>query len=567
MSFFGSNILTIVTFTPAVGALLLVFYNREHVRSIRTFALIVTILAFVFSLYLVACFDSSNPDFQFGLKVPWIASLGIDYAVGVDGISIFLILLTTLLTPLAILASWSIRDRVKEYFIFMLLLETGMIGVFASLDFFLFYVFWEVMLIPMYFLIGVWGGERRIYAAMKFILYTMIGSVLMLVAIIALYFIHGNATGTFTFSYPQIQSALASGRVVLSPAIELWLFIAFFLAFAIKVPIFPFHTWLPDAHVEAPTAGSVLLAGVLLKMGTYGLVRFSLPLFPHISHLFAPLISMLAIVGIIYGALVAMVQPDMKKLVAYSSVSHLGFIVLGIFSFTVQGLEGAIYQMLNHGISTGALFLLVGVIYDRRHTRLIDEFGGLANRMPVYAAFFLIVTLSSIGLPGLNGFVGEFLVLLGTFGVNHIRTAVAAVGVILSAVYMLWMYQRVMWGRLENDRNATLPDLVGREQAMLIPILIMIFWMGMYSSYFLRPMDASVMKLMNQTQAGRVEYAQDVNPFPSSQRRARSASPIGRSPNGRSAPHVFAELTTPALQPVAVAPPLLCEEGNVLATK
>lgn len=510
MTYIGSNILTIITFLPALGSLILLFYNREHVRSIRTFALIVTLLTFIFSLHLVAHFDSTNPDFQFGLKIPWIASLGVDYSMGVDGISVFLILLTTLLSPLAILASWSIHDRLKEYFIFMLLLETGMIGVFTSLDFFLFYVFWEVMLVPMYFLIGIWGGERRIYAATKFFLYTMIGSVLMLVAILSLYFIHGDAIGTFTFSYPQIQSALASGRVVLSPTIELWLFLAFFLAFAIKVPLFPFHTWLPDAHVEAPTAGSVLLAGVLLKMGTYGLVRFNLPLFPHISHLFAPLISMLAIVGIIYGALVAMVQPDMKKLVAYSSVSHLGFVVLGIFSFTVQGLEGAVYQMLNHGVSTGALFLLVGVIYDRRHTRLIQEFGGLANRMPVYAAFFLVVILSSIGLPGLNGFVGEFLVLLGTFGANRIRAAVAAFGVILSAVYMLWMYQRVMLGNVENERNKGLLDLVGREYAMMIPLLVMMLWMGMYSSYFLRPMDASVMKLVNQTQTGQVEYARQI---------------------------------------------------------
>ena len=388
-------------------------------------------------------------------------SYGISYSLGIDGISMFLILLTTLLSPLAVLASWSIHERLKEYFIFMLLLETGMIGVFASLDLFLFYVFWEIMLIPMYFLIGVWGGERRIYAALKFVLYTMVGSVLMLVAIIALYFMHGDATGTFTFSYPQIQSALASGRMVLSPVIEQWLFIAFFLAFAVKVPLFPFHTWLPDAHVEAPTAGSVLLAGVLLKMGTYGLIRFNLPLFPHMSHLFAPLISLLAIVGIVYGALVAMVQPDMKKLVAYSSVSHMGFIVLGIFSFNPQGMEGAVYQMLNHGISTGALFLIVGMIYDRRHTRMIDEFGGLANRMPLYAAFFLVVTLSSIGLPGLNGFVGEFLILLGTFGVSHARAAVAALGVILSAVYMLWMYQRVIWGEIKNDRNAALLDLGG----------------------------------------------------------------------------------------------------------
>ena len=507
MNVITSNILTIVTFMPAVGALLLLFYNRQRVRSIRTFALIITILTFVFSLHLVAHFDSSNPDFQFGIKIPWMPAYGIDYAMGIDGISVFLIILATLLSPLAILASWSIHERLKEYFIFMLLLETGMIGVFASLDLFLFYVFWEIMLIPMYFLIGVWGGERRIYAATKFVLYTMIGSVLMLVAIIALYFMHGDATGTLTFSYPQIQAALASGRMVLAPSIELWLFLAFFLAFAVKVPLFPFHTWLPDAHVEAPTAGSVLLAGVLLKMGAYGLIRFNLPLFPHVSHLFAPLISMLAIVGIIYGALVAMVQPDMKKLVAYSSVSHLGFIVLGIFSFTPQGMEGAIYQMLNHGVSTGALFLLVGVIYDRRHTRLIEDFGGLANRMPVYAAFFLIVTLSSIGLPGLNGFVGEFLILLGTFGASHARAAVAALGVILSAVYMLWMYQRVIWGEIDNERNANLLDLFGRERAMLIPLLIAIVWMGVYSNYFLRPMDASVMKLLNQSQTRQIEYA------------------------------------------------------------
>jgi NADH-quinone oxidoreductase subunit M len=507
MNVITANILTIITFMPAAGAVLLLFYRNEHIRSIRAFALIITLLTFVFSLHLIAHFDSSNPDFQFTVNVPWMPSYGIHYALGIDGISVFLILLTTLLSPLAVLSSWSVHERLKEYFIFMLLLETGMIGVFASLDLFLFYVFWEIMLVPMYFLIGVWGGERRIYAALKFVLYTMVGSVLMLVAIIALYFMHGDATGTFTFSYPVIQSALASGRLVLSPTIEVWLFIAFFLAFAVKVPLFPFHTWLPDAHVEAPTAGSVLLAGVLLKMGTYGLVRFNLPLFPHMSHLFAPLISLLAIVGIIYGALVAMVQPDMKKLVAYSSVSHLGFIVLGIFSFNPQGLEGAIYQMLNHGVSTGALFLIVGIIYDRRHTRLIEEFGGLANCMPLYAAFFLVVTLSSIGLPGLNGFIGEFLILLGTFGVSHARAAVAALGTILSAVYMLWMYQRVIWGEIKNERNATLPDLVGRERVMLIPLLIVMVWMGVYSNSFLRPMDTSVSKLLNQTQSGPIQFA------------------------------------------------------------
>ena len=394
-----NSILTIVTFLPALGAILLLFFNHESQKTIRAFAVVATLLTFVFSLHLIAHFDTGSSDFQFVVNVPWIPSVGIDYYMGVDGVSVFLILLATILTPLAVLASWSISNRVKEYFVFLLLLETGMIGVFASLDLFLFYLFWEVMLVPMYFLIGVWGGERRIYAAMKFVLYTMIGGVLMLVAILALYFMHGNATGDFTFSYPRILDALTRGTFILEPQVELLLFGAFFLAFAIKVPLFPFHTWLPDAHVEAPTAGSVLLAGVLLKMGTYGLVRFSLPLFPKVSDFLAPAISVLAIVGIIYGALVAMVQPDLKKLVAYSSVSHMGFIVLGIFSFNMQGIEGAVYQMLNHGVSTGALFLLVGIIYERRHTRMISEFGGLASPMPAYATVFLIVTLSSIGLP------------------------------------------------------------------------------------------------------------------------------------------------------------------------
>ncbi len=507
MDVITANILTIIAFTPAAGAVLILFFNRAHVRSIRSFAFIITLLTFVFSLHLVTYFDSSVAEFQFAVNVPWIPSLGVNYELGVDGISLYLVLLATVLTPLAMLASWSIASRAKEYFIFMLLLETGMIGVFVSLDLFLFYVFWEVMLVPMYFLIGVWGGERRIYAAMKFVLYTMIGSVLMLVAIIALYFLHGSATGTFTFSYPQIMAALASNSLVIAPGMERALFLAFFLAFAIKVPLFPFHTWLPDAHVEAPTAGSVLLAGVLLKMGTYGLVRFSLPLFPHQSQLFAPMISFLAVAGIIYGALVAMVQPDLKKLVAYSSVSHLGFIVLGIFSFTTQGMEGAIYQMLSHGVSTGALFLLVGMIYERRHTRLIDDFGGLAHKMPVYAAFFLIVTLSSIGLPGLNGFVGEFLILLGTFGVSRSFAVFAALGVILSAVYMLWMYQRTFWGEVTHEPNQTLRDMNRREYAMLVPLLALIVWMGMYSNHFLRPMDASVAKLINQVQSRDVQVA------------------------------------------------------------
>ena len=499
-------ILTIVTFTPALGAILLLLFNRASLKAIQGFALAVSLLTFLLSLHLIAHFDSSQSGFQYAVDVPWIPSAGISYQMGIDGISVFLVLLATVLTPLAILASWSISDRPKEYFLFMLMLETGMIGVFVSLDLFLFYLFWEVMLVPMYFLIGVWGGERRIYAAMKFVLYTMIGGVLMLVAILALYFMHGNATGVFTFSYPTILAALSAKTLVLLPQMELLLFLAFFVAFAIKVPLFPFHTWLPDAHVEAPTAGSVLLAGVLLKMGTYGLIRFSLPLFPNISHLLGPLISLLAIVGIIYGALVAMVQPDLKKLVAYSSVSHLGFIVLGIFTFTPQGVEGAVYQMLSHGVSTGALFLLVGMIYERRHTRMIAEFGGLANRMPVYATVFLFVTLSSIGLPGLNGFVGEFLVLLGTFGVNPTHAAFAASGVILSAVYMLWMFQRVIWGEVSNVHNESLMDINGRERLTLVPLLILIVWMGVYSNHFLRPMDASVTSLLN-----RVENTQGVD--------------------------------------------------------
>jgi NADH-quinone oxidoreductase subunit M len=476
---------------------------------------LISVVTFVFSLYLFGYFNSSTSNFQFVANVPWIPSVGISYFVGVDGISLFLILLATVLTPLAMLASWSVSDRAKEYFMFMLMLETGMIGVFVALDLFLFYLFWEVMLIPMYFLIGVWGGERRIYAAMKFVLYTMIGGVLMLVAIIAMYFLHGNATGDFTFSYPSILSALTSGALRLTPGVERWLFFGFFIAFAIKVPLFPFHTWLPDAHVEAPTAGSVLLAGVLLKMGTYGMVRFSLPFFPNMSHLFGPFISVLAIVGIIYGAFVAMVQPDIKKLVAYSSVSHLGFIVLGIFSFTSQGVEGAIYQMLNHGVSTGALFLLVGIIYERRHTRQIEEFGGLANRMPVYAAIFLFVTLSSIGLPGLNGFVGEFLILLGTFGVNRTFAAFAATGVILSAVYMLWMFQRVVWGEVTNAKNESLNDMNGRERLMLIPLLVLMVWMGIYSNHFLRPMDSSVTRLIQRVDGQQSSnFAQSEPPNP-----------------------------------------------------
>jgi NADH-quinone oxidoreductase subunit M len=399
------------------------------------------------------------------------------------------VILTTVLTPLAILCSWeSITKRVKPFMICLLTLETGMIGVFCALDLVLFYLFWEVMLIPMYFLIGIWGGERRIYAAVKFILYTMAGSLLMLIAIIYLFFANGGTS----FDLVQIMQNLNSGNLHFTGTQEFWLFMAFLIAFAIKVPMFPFHTWLPDAHVEAPTAGSVILAGVLLKMGTYGLLRFCLPLFPGTAIIVAPYISVIAIIGIIYGALVAMVQPDLKKLVAYSSVSHMGLVVLGIFVFTTQGLQGSIVQMLNHGLSTGALFLLVGMIYDRRHTRMISDFGGIAHVSPVYASAFLVVTLSSIGLPGLNGFVGEVLVLMGSFARNKVYGSLAALGMVLGAVYMLWMYQRVFLGKLNSPANDKTTDIGVREKLLLLPIIIMMLWIGVYSSPFLRRMDASL---------------------------------------------------------------------------
>jgi NADH-quinone oxidoreductase subunit M len=495
------SILTLVTFLPVAGGALLLFMRNASPRAIRNIAFIVSLLTLLLSLPLFSSFDSSNRGMQFEQSVSWIPSLGIQYHVGIDGISLFLVLLTTVLTPIAILSSWiSIEKRVREYYLFMLMLETGMIGVFVALDFFLFYVFWEVMLVPMYFLIGVWGGQRRIYAAVKFFLYTMVGSVLMLVAIIALYFLNGATT----FDFPSILANLQSGNLVLNPSQQYWLFLAFFFAFAIKVPLFPLHTWLPDAHVEAPTAGSVILAGVLLKMGTYGIVRFCLPMFPEATRELTPFISLLAVVGIVYGALVAMVQTDIKKLVAYSSVSHLGFVVLGIFALNEQGLQGAMYQMLNHGISTGALFLLVGMIYDRRHTRLIDEFGGLADPLPVFSTIFMIVTFSSIGLPMLNGFVGEFLILLGAFNADVTFAVVATSGVILSAVYMLWMYQRVIFGEVTNPKNKKLVDLDFREKLILLPLVALIFWMGIYSESFLRKMDTSVNQVLQHLKSSAV---------------------------------------------------------------
>ncbi|HDY67267.1 MAG TPA: NADH-quinone oxidoreductase subunit M [Candidatus Scalindua sp.] len=485
-------ILTIATFLPLMGAIWLLFINKGKEEKIRRIALVTAIGSFIISLPLFFNFNLNTHEFQFVEKVPWIKEFGISYYVGIDGISLFLFLLTSFLTVISILASWTIKDRIKEYMISMLVLETGMLGVFISLDLFLFFVFWEVMLIPMYLLIGVWGGPRRVYAAIKFFIYTMAGSVLMLVAIISLYFMNYKATGEYTFDLVKIY------ELDIPMGAQFWLFLAFFFAFAIKVPMFPFHTWLPDAHVEAPTAASVILAGVLLKMGTYGFVRFSLPLFPYASHQFVPIIAWLAIVGIIYGALVAMVQEDLKKLVAYSSVSHLGFVMLGIFVFNIQGMEGGILMMVNHGLSTGALFLLVGMLYERRHTRMIADFGGLTKVMPIFAVFFMIITLSSVGLPGMNGFVGEFLVLVGTFKSNILYATLATTGVILAVCYMLWMFKRVMFNKLTNPENQKLKDLNKREWAILLPIAILVFWIGIYPKPLISRMDASVNHLLTQ---------------------------------------------------------------------
>jgi NADH-quinone oxidoreductase subunit M len=489
----NSHLLTIITFLPLAGTLVIAVLNRAADKVIKWTALIVSLLTFLLTILLFVSFSPTASSMQFVEQYEWILDPPINYIVGVDGISVALILLTGFLTPFAVLASWkSITRHSKEFFMFLLALETGMLGVFIALDLILFFVFWEVMLIPMYFLIGVWGHERRVYAAVKFILYTMAGSALMLVAIIYLY----SASGSFDLRI--INNRISTGTLAFSAETQALLFLAFFLAFAIKVPLFPFHTWLPDAHVEAPAAGSMILAGVLLKMGTYGMLRFCLPLFPQASLSFAPYIAALALIGIVYGALVAMVQPDLKKLVAYSSVAHMGFIVLGIFAFNTLGMEGGLYQMLNHGVSTGALFLLVGMLYDRRHTRLIKDFGGLASTIPVFSTFFLIVALSSLGLPLLNGFVGEFLIIMGAFKASAVYGAVAASGVVLAAVYLLWMYQRVFYGEVTNEKNKLVPDVDLREKVMLVALAAVIIWMGIYPQPFLRRMDRSVSAVLQQ---------------------------------------------------------------------
>ncbi len=490
-------LLSIVTFLPAAGAVLVFLLPRRQEALTKAAALAVTVVAFAASLPLYWGFDPAVADYQFVELRAWMPTLGISYHLGIDGISLLLVLLTTFLMPLVLLSAWrAIESRWKEFAITMLLLETGMLGVFVALDLFLFYVFWEAMLIPMYLIIGIWGGSNRIYAAIKFVLYTLAGSLLMLVAILAVYFQHGAATGAYTFDLPVVaQFVLPAGLN------QNLLFLAFALAFAIKVPMFPFHTWLPDAHVEAPTAGSVILAGVLLKMGTYGFLRFCLPLFPQASLAFAPWMFALAIIGIIYGAWVSTVQADIKKLVAYSSVSHLGFVVLGLFTLTPQGIVGGIIQMVNHGLSTGALFLLVGMLYERRHTRLISEFGGLWSVIPAFSAVLLIVTLSSLGLPGLNGFVGEFLILLGAFQVDRTAAVFATTGIIFAAVYLLWMYQRVIFGEVTKEANRRLPDLSLREWVVLLPVLLFIVWIGVYPGAFTGVTETSVQALITQVQS------------------------------------------------------------------
>jgi NADH-quinone oxidoreductase subunit M len=488
-----ANLLSIVIFLPLAGALAAAFFPGSEARQHRAIALVTTLVTFLVSLLLWFGFDggAGAPEFQFEVKVPWITSLGIGYHVGLDGVALLLVMLTTALTPIVILSAWTaIQERVKEFMIALLVLETAMIGTFAALDLVLFYVFWEAILVPMYLLIGIWGSENRLYATVKFFIYTFVASVLMLIAII---YVAAHAGGTF--DYVQVRQALQ-----VSAPVQRWLFLAFAVAFAVKVPMFPVHTWLPDAHTEAPTAGSVILAGVLLKMGTFGFFRYALPLFPEAALHFRPAIATLAVIGIVYGALMCFVQKDMKRLVAYSSVSHMGFVMLGLMALTAEGVTGGVYQMLNHGVSTGALFLLVGMLYERRHTRLISEYGGLAKRVPWIAAVFVVVTLSSIGLPGTNGFVGEFLILSGTWLGRMAKapwfSAIAATGVILGAVYMLVLVEKVFFGKLENEHNAHLPDLNLREWAVIAPLLVLIVVMGLSPQPFLNPAKPSVDRLL-----------------------------------------------------------------------
>lgn len=506
-----ANILSILIFLPILLAIPVMFFKKGSDKAVKAYALVVSMITFIISIVLYFSFNTETGEFQFVEKILWIKALNSYYYLGVDGISLLLILLTTLIFPISIIASYqTINVRVREYFFLMLILEGALIGVFASLDLILFYVFWEFILIPMYFLIGIWGGEERIYATVKFFLYTMFGSVLLLIGIIWVGFIVSPYSGGFTVDIQQI----ASFSQYIPVDKQIILFILFTLGFMIKVPLFPFHTWLPDAHVQAPTAGSVILAALLLKMGTYGLIRFSLNLFPAAAIKLTPYIAILSVIGIIYGALLSIVQKDMKKLVAYSSVSHMGFIVLGIFALNDVGMQGSVIQMINHGLSTGALFLFVGMIYERRHTKLISEFGGIRKVMPVFAALLLVVSLSSIGLPGLNGFIGEFLILLGSFNSfnlgSHWYSILSATAVIFSAVYLLWMYQRVMLGPLEKEENKKLTDINRFEMITIIPLLVFIVWIGVYPNTFLKVSEKSVQKVLINYDNAKVKILKDL---------------------------------------------------------
>jgi len=515
--------LSLILFTPLVGAFLILLMNKQNVNAIRWIANIVAFAGFLISVPLWFWYNPQGPDFQFIERAPWIPSIGADYFLGIDGLSTLLILLTTLMGTIAVLSSWeAITERVKEYYIFLLVLQTGMLGAFMSLDMLLFFLFWEVMLVPMYFLIGIWGSANRLYSAIKFFLYTLVGSVIMLLGILALYFHNHTATGVYSFDVTMFH------RLSVPFDLQWWIFLAFFLGFAVKVPMFPFHTWLPDAHTDAPTAGSVILAAVMLKMGTYGFLRFSLPILPEASRHFVPMMVLLSIIGIVYGALVALAQKDWKRLVAYSSVSHMAMVMLGMFALNPVGITGSIIQQLNHGISTGALFLLVGVVYERRHTREISEYGGLSKVMPVYAAIFLIMTMSSIGLPTLNGFIGEILILQGVFVANKMWAVFAASGVVLGAAYMLYLYQRTMFGKVENPKNERLLDITQREFVTFAPLIVLAVWMGIYPAPFLRRLETSVQHIIMRVSPQYAAKYAECNPAPTADAIARSTNPAAR---------------------------------------
>jgi len=512
--------LSLILFTPLVGALVILLVNKQNVSAIRWIANAFAMIGFLISVPLWYWYNPDGAQYQFIERAPWIPSIGADYFLGIDGLSTLLILLTTMMGAIAVLSSWeAITERVKEYYIFLLVLQTGMLGAFMSLDFLLFFLFWEVMLVPMYFLIGIWGSANRLYSAIKFFLYTLVGSVIMLLGILALYFYAHSVTGVYSFDVTAFQKLNN-----VPTGLQWWIFLAFFLGFAVKVPMFPFHTWLPDAHTDAPTAGSVILAAVMLKMGTYGFLRFSLPILPDASRAFVPMMVVLSIIGIVYGALVALAQKDWKRLVAYSSVSHMAMVMLGMFALNPVGITGSIIQQLNHGISTGGLFLLVGVVYERRHTREISEYGGLSKVMPVYAAIFLVMTMSSIGLPTLNGFIGEILILQGVFVASKVWAAFAASGVVLGAAYMLYLYQRTMFGKVENPKNERLLDIGQREFATFAPLLVLAVWMGIYPAPFLRRLAPSVQQIvMRVSPQYQAKYA-ECNPTPTADAVAASSN-------------------------------------------